>query len=273
MIPRNFIEQWRINAPWQTISMIEQDLVISRALVDLYRQPKITESLAFRGGTALNKLFIKPATRYSEDIDLVQINPEPIGETVKVIRGVLDQWLGQPKSKLTKRSTKLIYRYQSEANIPAKLKIEINTTEHFHIRPLKRTYYSVKSEWFTGYTDIVTYHLEELMATKLCALYQRSKGRDLFDLWLVRKQNLVNLNEVLAIFKEYNLHIGTHITRAMFEQSLSQKQDSKDFIDDTSPLLEFNSAWNFAEAFEMVMNDIVGKLPGEPWKGVEKIAS
>jgi len=63
MIPEVYIEQWRKNAPWQTLAMIEQDLVISRALVALYQQPKVRECLAFRGGTALNKLYIQPAVR------------------------------------------------------------------------------------------------------------------------------------------------------------------------------------------------------------------
>ena len=46
------------------------------------------------------------------------------------------------------------------------------------------------SPWFTGATDIITYELDELMATKLRALYQRRKGRDLFDIWYVADHNL-----------------------------------------------------------------------------------
>ena len=72
MIPENFIEQWRNSVKWRTFSQVEQDLVISRALVDLYNDPYIKDTLVFRGGTALNKLFLKPPARYSEDIDFVQ---------------------------------------------------------------------------------------------------------------------------------------------------------------------------------------------------------
>jgi hypothetical protein len=62
MISESFVEQWRVKAPWQSLAMIEQDLVISRALVELYNQPKIKSSLVF---TALNKLFINPPVRYN----------------------------------------------------------------------------------------------------------------------------------------------------------------------------------------------------------------
>lgn len=109
MIPESYIESWRTHTPWQTLAMVEQDLVISRALISLYNHPKIQDSLIFRGGTALNKLFIAPPARYSEDIDFVQKRAEPIGETLNAIRNVLDPWLGDPKRKLTERSAKLVY--------------------------------------------------------------------------------------------------------------------------------------------------------------------
>ena len=86
MIPKNFIEQWHNSVKWRTLPQVEQDLVISRALVDLYNEPYIKDALVFRGGTALNKLFLKPPSRYSEDIDFVQKNPNPIGQTIDAIR-------------------------------------------------------------------------------------------------------------------------------------------------------------------------------------------
>lgn len=133
MIPQSYIENWRTQVPWQTLAMVEQDMVISRALIDLYNQPQVQNSLIFRGGTALNKLIFDPPVRYSEDIDFVQRRPEPIGETLNAIRNALDPWLGNPKRKLTERSAKLVYQYAGINNLPAKLKVEINTTEHFQV--------------------------------------------------------------------------------------------------------------------------------------------
>ena len=132
MIPEVFIENWRKTVPWQMTEQIQQDLMISRALVDLYNDPHVKDALVFRGGTALNKLFINPPARYSEDIDFVQKNADPIGQTIDAIRALLKPWLGDPKWKITQRSAKLIYKYESVNKMPAKLKIEINTTEHFH---------------------------------------------------------------------------------------------------------------------------------------------
>lgn len=200
MIPMIFIEQWRQMVPWQTIAMIEHDLIISKALVCMYNNPKIRDSLVFRGGTALNKLFIQPPARYSEDIDFVQRKSEPIGETMSAIRKALDSWLGEPKRKITERGVKLIYKYTTIHELSAKLKIEINTTEHFQCLPIYQIPYTVNSEWFTGNCVIETYQLEELMATKLRALYQRRKGRDLFDVWWVSTKNLIDLSKMINIF-------------------------------------------------------------------------
>ena len=71
MIPRAYITEWSEFVPWQTNEQIEQDLVICRSLIELFTDDFLFDSLAFRGGTALHKLYIKPQPRYSEDIDLV----------------------------------------------------------------------------------------------------------------------------------------------------------------------------------------------------------
>ncbi len=60
MIPRRYIEEWKEVAPWPDNSQVEQDLVISRALVAIFSDPFLKEHLAFRGGTALHKLYLEP---------------------------------------------------------------------------------------------------------------------------------------------------------------------------------------------------------------------
>ncbi|MBI2792839.1 MAG: nucleotidyl transferase AbiEii/AbiGii toxin family protein [Gammaproteobacteria bacterium] len=261
MIPESFIESWRINAQWQTILQVEQDLVLSRALIDLYNDPHIKDVLVFRGGTALNKLFLQPSARYSEDIDFVQKNPEPIGQTIDSIRNILQPWLGEPKRKITERSAKLVYKYEAINKLPAKLKIEINTTEHFQVLPLKIEPFTVNSEWFQGKADIITYEIDELIATKLRALYQRRKGRDLFDLWYVSSQNLINIDRVIDIFQQYCTNDGLKVSGEQFKQNLELKKKNKDFQLDMKILLPSKINWDFEEAFDFVTQKIISRLP------------
>jgi len=163
MISTNAIIQWRQHAPWIFQSQIEQDLVLSRALVALFQNPVIRESLAFRGGTALNKLYCPISARYSEDLDLVQIKDAPIGDVMTAIHKVLDPWLGSARWKQNARSVRFIYRFQSEdePTIPLRLKIEINTVEPFTVFGFKDKTYEVDNRWYSGAACIRTYNLEE----------------------------------------------------------------------------------------------------------------
>jgi predicted nucleotidyltransferase component of viral defense system len=56
VIPKADIVAWRQFAPWVNDAQVEQDLIISRALVAIFQNPVLAERLAFRGGTALHKL-------------------------------------------------------------------------------------------------------------------------------------------------------------------------------------------------------------------------
>jgi len=133
VIPRAHITAWRGSAPWPTDEQVEQDLVLSRAVVELFGNPTVAETMACRGGTALHKLFLVPPRRYSEDIDLVQTNAGPIGSGLEAIRGTLDPWLGEPRRKRGQGRVTLLYRFETTSKPvqQMRLKVEINTREHF----------------------------------------------------------------------------------------------------------------------------------------------
>jgi predicted nucleotidyltransferase component of viral defense system len=79
LIPAAYLQEWGTKAPWPDSRQVEQDLIICRALCDLFNSPALAGKIAFRGGTAINKLLFRQPLRYSEDIDLVQTQPEAIG--------------------------------------------------------------------------------------------------------------------------------------------------------------------------------------------------
>src|SRR3990167_4017719 len=269
MIPINFINQWRQYAPWAYQSQVEQDLVLSRALISLYQQPIIQDSLAFRGGAALNKLFCDSCARYSEYIDLVQIKNAPIGEILSAIRQALDSWLGNAKWKQSARSVKLIYRFQSEdePSVPLRLKIEINTVESFSVFGFENKAYEVNTRWFSGKADLCTYTLNELMATKFRALYQRLKGRDLYDLWLALTRLNVDVNRIVEAFHYYNESHKIKVSRAEYERNLILKIQDNDFLSDANKVLPANVRWDPQVASELILEKLISKLSGDSWKG------
>lgn len=266
MIARDHINEWREHAPWISDAQVEQDLVISRALVEIFGDPVLARRLAFRGGTALFKLHLRPPARYSEDIDLVQISAEPIGETFDAVRAVLDPWLGPPRRDIKEGRVNLVYRFNSE-DLPARplrLKIEINSREHFTELGHVRMAFAVHSRWWSGSADITTFTLEEMLGTKLRALYQRRKGRDVFDLWYALTQGAAAPERVVACFDRYMREGGHRVSRIEFVNNLQRKRADPLFRADMSPLLRPGIGWDVDLAVEVVMAQLLALLPGEP---------
>ncbi len=270
MIPQAHITAWRATAPWADDAQVEQDLVLSRATVEIFADSVLSGSLTLRGGTALNKLFIHPPSRYSEDIDLVQAEPGAVGDVLNALRRRLDPWLGRPKRSRSEASVTLVYRFESEVPPirPLRLKIEINTREHFTVLDCKHPLLAVANPWFTGETSVTTYQLDELMGTKLRALYQRRKGRDLFDLWLCLSRGLLNPEQVVACFAAYMKHEKRTISRAEFERNLFEKETASVFLDDIKPLLATGISYDVTVAATLVRENLISRLTGEPWRGM-----
>ena len=248
--------------------MVEQDLVLSRALVEIFRIPELADALAFRGGTALHKLYLAPGTRYSEDIDLVQTRSEPIGPTFDRLRAVLDPWLGAPKRDQKAGRVNLVYRFRSEGPLsrPMRVKIEINSREHLCLLGWERRPFAVHTEWFSGDATLTTFALDELMGTKLRALYQRKKGRDLFDLDRALDAG-AQPSRLVEVFERYMTDGGHHVTRALFEQNLHDKRRQDVFRHDMIPLLRPGVVWDPEAALDRILADLVARLPGAPWAG------
>jgi predicted nucleotidyltransferase component of viral defense system len=253
---------------------VEQDLVLSRVLVEIYSDPFLSSSLAFRGGTALHKLYLSPASRYSEDIDLVQIEAGAIGSVMTALRRRLDPWLGDPRRKQSEGRMTLIYRFESEIPpvTPLRLKIEVNTREHFAVLGFVEKPVAVGSPWFEGESQVTTYELEELLGTKLRAFYQRKKGRDLFDLAaaLTRCPDL-DAEKVVRCLQHYMEMGGARVSRAEFEANLAHKLADPVFHADVAPLLALRVnpevAFEVVRAAEAVHRSFISRISGEPWKG------
>ena len=248
MIPRAYITEWRAQAPWPADSQVEQDLVISRALVEMYA---------------------RPPGRYSEDIDLVQIDAGPIGSVLDEIRTALDPWLGEPSRAQGADGVKLLYRFET-TTLPTqrmRVNVEINTREHFTCRGVRTHHYAVASRWLEASAPITTYDVEELLGTKMRALYQRKKGRDLYDLWAALAVLDVDADGIVECFRRYMRSEGTAVTRAMYEENLAGKLASAAFRDDVQPLLRDGDGYSVDDAGALVHDRLVGRLPGAPWKG------
>jgi predicted nucleotidyltransferase component of viral defense system len=263
MIPKPHIAEWQNHAPWKEFYQVEQDLIISRTLVELFSDDYLKENIAFRGGTALHKLYLNPAPRYSEDIDLVQVRPGPIKPIMQKIGEVVAFFEESRKTQVKGHGAKALYRFTSEyEEIRMRLKLEINCKEHFNVLDWVDFPFEVKSEWFTGKAEIKTYSINELLGTKLRALYQRSKGRDLFDLDYARLNKEINIDEIIQCFKEYTQFATGNRppSKKEFLMNIEEKENDPNFTGDMEALLRSGIEYNQAVAFEWLKNEIVEKI-------------
>jgi len=258
MIEQSYIEEWRLEYPWSN-PQVEQDLVISRAIVEIFSDDLLRKSLVFRGGTALHKLYISPQARYSEDIDLVQINLEPINPVLKRIREKLS-FLGTKRTvKQHTHNNTMIYRFDSEIQpiVNMRLKIEINTREHLNIFGAQEIPYKVENGWFSGKCNVSGFIIEELLGSKLKALYGRKKGRDLFDLYWAFKYLNIDIEKLLYCNKKhYENAEQKPPTNKQFLQNMEEKLNDVEFINDLFPVIKSDIEYNIATAWEIVRNKL-----------------
>ena len=149
--------------------------------------------------------------------------------------------------------------------------MEINSREHFTVLGICRRPFQVESPWFSGQSEISTYAIEELLGTKLRALYQRKKGRDLYDLWLALTTLTVNDARIVDCFGRYLQQEGLAVSRAEFEENMEGKLRNRSFLEDIEPLLPRGLSYDVAEAGALAGQRLIARLPGEPWKGTAEV--
>jgi predicted nucleotidyltransferase component of viral defense system len=273
MIPEAHVTAWSHTAPWPEDSQIEQDLILSRFMVEIFEDSLLSDAVAMRGGTAIQKLFFDVGYRYSEDIDLVLLNSENKSEVLEKIETIGMTIFGIDREDIKKKSPDVrdqrIFDYQSEINnTPMDLKIDINTesdTEPF--KQLIIQNFGVHSLWYCGPTHILPYQLEELLGTKLRALCDRNRGRDLFDLWLSLDQKSPDIQETIDAFEYY--YFDPLPTQERFEEILMGKIRDHTFFNDVYNLIRHDLEYADREALRRVHESVVPKLSGDPYDSDE----
>jgi len=262
MINRASIAQWRIQAPWNTSEQVEQDLIICRTLIAIFSDEFLAGQLAFRGGTALHKLYLAPQSRYSEDIDLVQINSGPIKPILSRLGEVLEFLPGKVVKQKRYNNT-MLFRMESEIPpvVPIRLKVEINCFEHFNELGLVKVPFSMENSWYSGNCELTTYVLDELLGTKLRALYQRKKGRDLFDLYKALSITDVNPEVIIRCYKRYmDFSVSQPPTYKQFILNMESKMADPDFSEDMDNLIRSDETYDIQKAYQTVKEKIIDKL-------------
>lgn len=257
LIPEAYITSWRQQAPWPDDTQVEQDLVLSRLIVEIADHDLLGDELAFRGGTCLHKLRLPAPARYSEDLDYVRRTGTRIGPFLDALTEISES-VGMRRVGTDTSGSIVNAKYEADPTLGAgriRVKIEINIAETDSFLERTAVPFGVDSLWWSGSAEINTFMTEELLGTKLRALYQRSKGRDLFDLWLALTQLPLDTGQILEAFRHY---IGeSEFTFPQLARNLEAKLKDREFRGDLDQLVQSPpSGYDPDQAADLIMSKL-----------------
>jgi predicted nucleotidyltransferase component of viral defense system len=265
--------------PWAAQYQVEQDLLLCRTMIALFEDKFLSAQIAMRGGTLLHKVHLAPACRYSEDIDLVVVGTRPEDHVRRAIRRVLMDVLGAPKAavwdtvKLAIRNTvkpsrvlRMTYAARSiiEANRILEIVVEANVTERRPHRPVVEMPFSFTFRDQAVQTLIKGFDIHEMLGTKMRALFQRKRGRDLFDLYwaMTKSPTRVDPASIIASFQHYLKQEGTKTGRTEFIGILETHLADRGFCSDMQSLLRADITYDPQMAGKYIKTHLLSLLSG-----------
>jgi predicted nucleotidyltransferase component of viral defense system len=268
------------SVPWPELYQVEQDLLLSLSMRAIFEDPFLSGQVAMRGGTVLHKVHLAPASRYSEDIDLVAVGARPEGHIRKALMRVLRPVLGKEQSSAwatlrlavrnaakPSRILRCIYKVPSVAAPERELTVEVetNVSERLPRYALQRLPFALDFRGQRLKSTLVSYNINEMLGTKMRALFQRKKGRDLFDLyWALTTESAlpVTVDDVVSAFQHYMREENTKVPRAEFVEHLrSCVGDRAGFCSDMTPLLRKGLDYDPRKAGSYVESQVLARLP------------
>jgi predicted nucleotidyltransferase component of viral defense system len=264
--------------PWAAQHQVEQDLLLCKSMEALFNDSALRGQIAMRGGTLLHKVHLAPASRYSEDIDLVAVGDGAEEDIKRAIRDVLADVLGGPAASVwgdlrlalrnavrPSRVLRMTYRLPSliEPGRRLEIVVEANMTERRPHRPVADLPFTYPFREGAASTRIRGFEIHEMLGTKMRALFQRRRGRDLFDLYwaLTRSAVPVEPAGIIESFRFYMEQEGSQARRRDFVGILDGHLADPGFCSDMESLLRTGISYEPRAAGDLIRSELLGLLP------------
>lgn len=269
------IEDHRSAVPWKAPIQVEQDLLLSLSMIAIFNDGFVRDHVAMRGGTVLHKVHLAPPARYSEDIDLVAITNRNENEIEAGLKRVLRPVLGNRARPLwTEAKLAIRNRFRPsrilriEYDVPSivetqkkmTLKIEVNVTERDPFLAPVALGFSFPFRGKTESTELRSFDINEMLGTKMRALFQREHGRDLFDLYHAKDGPGVDLDRTISAFMHYMGAEGKEVRRAEFLAALEDRLKNPAFGRDMDDLLRDGLTYDLRAAGDWAKGSLIGRM-------------
>ena len=232
MIPHDAYDEWCGAVPWTSPHEVEQDLVLARLIAEVAQHEALGEVLALKGGTCLHKVWMTAPWRYSEDLDYTIRGDVSLDEVKAAIQEMgadvgftgFAARMGRGQQRVF--HTRLRGTYGDGSAMAVKLDVQLATGESASTFTTRR--FSVDSAWFHASVDVLSHTPEEMLASKVAALYGRRRHRDLFDLWAGIKSRLATEQSIAGCFSQYRPSKWTALLSA---NNLKAKLADVEYVD------------------------------------------
>lgn len=249
---------WADEISINDLVLAEQDFRLSHVLIDIGSDDFLGERLYLKGGTAINKLYLKETPRLSVDLDF-----NAVGEKARVLaerKAIRDRLIRLLEEQDAGYKVKYDYRYE-QTTVHAKytpifggeqtLKLEISNVERFPIMQGRRMDFVLP---LTGESfEITTYQLEELSSTKIRALFDRLTGRDIYDIYQLSSFDL-DLRALRKMVLYYFFRSKKVFNPKLFFRNLETKFKSGKLVDDVSGFIRAGGHFSLERAIDDVIS-------------------
>jgi predicted nucleotidyltransferase component of viral defense system len=217
MLTQPQVQRYSNESGLRDIMIAEKEVVLT-FLLQLLSERGILNRMAFKGGTCLRKMFLGTQGRFSTDLDFTGVEEHDHEEVILAMMEAFQQpfhgiQFAIPDEGYYETQDGLswgvnpTYAHEWNASAISEIKLQISRRETPTLpterRPqLEQSYFKLLP--FVP-AQVVCLALEEILAEKIRACYQRNKARDVFDLGIFAtrplNQPLIRLVVVLKLWQ------------------------------------------------------------------------
>ena len=222
--------------------------------------PALSESLALKGGTAINLAFFN-LPRLSVDIDLdyaKDVSRDSMLEERELIIDHIRKYMAaagyslSPRSKQYHALDSFVYEYINAGGMRDNLKIEINYMLRCHVLPVLRR--TIEFPWSDETQTVLCVDSLEIFAAKSVALMNRAAARDLYDIYNLTEKGFLDFAS-RDVFKQSIIFYSALASERVPEHFSFEPIDGiteRKIRTDLTPVLRSASHFQLGEAREKV---------------------
>jgi predicted nucleotidyltransferase component of viral defense system len=194
MLTQPQMQRYAVTSGLSDIMIAEKEVILT-ILLQLLSERGVLDRLAFKGGTCLRKMFLGAQGRFSTDLDFTGIEDHDHEDVILEMMAAFEQPFHGVQFEIDLDAyyetvdalswgANPTYRHDWNTSGDSEVKLQVSRRETPILPTERRPQLEQNYFQFLGFNpaDIQCMALNEILAEKIRACYQRNKARDIYDL-------------------------------------------------------------------------------------------